>query len=152
MAGDPWAQREYAAMLRAYDKGCESYRASYEEADVDANVEYGVEVGGGVEVWGLCSARDEVQGGGGAVASTRNGSRRLDSVYCKIRMSTTRPHLVTCNLPPGRSRTWLTPSTSDPPLTPRICTATATPTPRPRTPASPLSPRRCGVCNLFWDA
>ncbi|PNW70794.1 hypothetical protein CHLRE_17g734300v5 [Chlamydomonas reinhardtii] len=43
VAGDPWAQREYAAMLRAYDKGCESYRASYEEADVDANVEYGVE-------------------------------------------------------------------------------------------------------------
>ncbi|KAG2429457.1 hypothetical protein HYH02_014039 [Chlamydomonas schloesseri] len=43
VAGDPWAQREYAAMLRAYDKTADSYKGSYEEADLDGNVEYGIE-------------------------------------------------------------------------------------------------------------
>ncbi|GIL48193.1 hypothetical protein Vafri_4877 [Volvox africanus] len=43
MSGDPWAQREYAAMLRSYDKAQETFKASYEEADLDHAVEYGIE-------------------------------------------------------------------------------------------------------------
>ncbi|KAG2490023.1 hypothetical protein HYH03_011488 [Edaphochlamys debaryana] len=41
--GDPWAQREYAAMLRQFDKSAGTFKSSYSEADVDHAVEYGIE-------------------------------------------------------------------------------------------------------------
>ncbi|KXZ43433.1 hypothetical protein GPECTOR_90g519 [Gonium pectorale] len=43
LRGDPWAQREYAAMLRSYDKARETFRASYHEAELDHLMEYGPE-------------------------------------------------------------------------------------------------------------
>ncbi|GFR46255.1 hypothetical protein Agub_g7807 [Astrephomene gubernaculifera] len=43
LSGDPWAQREYAAMLRAYDKSRKTFHESYEDADLDQMVEYGLE-------------------------------------------------------------------------------------------------------------
>ncbi len=50
LEGDPWAQREYATMLRWYDKAKETFKASYEEAEVDQQIEYGIEVGTGYRV------------------------------------------------------------------------------------------------------
>lgn len=44
MSGDPWAQREYATMLRSYDKVKDTFKESYQEADMDQLVDYGFQV------------------------------------------------------------------------------------------------------------